>query len=149
MLELNGDMYNWLKAFHVIFMITWMAGILYLPRLFVYHSEAEKGSDKSETFKIMERRLVRGIIIPSLLLMIIFGGLLFWSLGRDVWLEGWMIIKLVLVCVLIVFQILLIRWFKLFQVDKNTKSGKFYRWVNEVPAVLMIFIVILVIVKPD
>jgi putative membrane protein len=141
-----ADWYPWLKAFHVIAVISWMAGMLYLPRLFVYHCEAEIGSRQSETFKVMERRLLRFIIDPAMTLAWVLGLLLVW-LGK--WhLSGWFQAKFVLVLVLSALHGLLARYVRDFANDRNTRSRKFYRIINEVPTVLMVGIVILVVVKP-
>ena len=138
---------EWVKAAHVIWGIAWMAGMLYLPRLFVYHSVAEVGSDKSETFKVMERRLLRGIINPAMIATWVFG--LWMIIGGWVSLsDGWLHAKLVLVLLLSGVHGMLAKYVRLFAQDKNTKSQKFFRILNEVPTVLMIGIVILVIVKP-
>jgi putative membrane protein len=139
-------MYLWLKAFHVIAVIAWMAGMLYLPRLFVYHCEAEAGSRQSETFKVMERRLLRAIINPAMIATWVLGLWLAWEGGflKSGWLHG----KLVLVLVLSGLHGFLTRCVREFAADRNAHSQKFYRVLNEVPAVLMVGIVILVIVKP-
>jgi putative membrane protein len=136
----------WLKAFHVIAVIAWMAGMLYLPRLLVYHCEAEAGSKQSETFKVMERRLLRAIINPAMIATWVLGLWLAYDGGylKAHWLHG----KLLLVLVLSAMHGLLARWVRDFAADRNAHSPKFYRVINEVPAVLMIGIVILVIVKP-
>jgi len=139
--------YLWLKALHVISVIFWMAGMAYLPRLYVYHAEAEVGSDKSETFKIMERRLLRGIINPAMLATLLFGGLLLWA-NPDLMQQGWFHAKLALVIVMTVIHGFLARWRKAFERDQNIHSSRFYRIINEGPPLLVIFIVILVIVKP-
>jgi putative membrane protein len=139
-------MYVWLKAFHVIAVISWMAGMLYLPRLFVYHCEAEVGSKQSETFKVMERKLLRVIINPAMILTWVLGLTLVWLGGWHM--SGWMHAKLALVLVLSGLHGWLVRLWRDFEADRNTRSQRFYRIVNEVPAVLMIGIVILVIVKP-
>ena len=139
-------MYEWLKAFHVIAVIAWMAGMLYLPRLFVYHCEAEPGSKQSETFKVMERRLLRAIINPAMIAS--------WALG--LWLvwdgpyarAGWLHVKLILVLVMSGVHGLLARYVRQFALDQNKHSQKFYRIINEVPTILMIAIVILAVVKP-
>ena len=139
-------MYEWVKAFHVIAVISWMAGMLYLPRLFVYHCDAEVGSKQSETFKVMERRLLRFIIDPAMIVAWILGLWLVW-LGK--WhLAGWFQAKFVLVLVLSALHGFLARYVRDFANDRNTRSQKFYRIINEVPTVLMIGIVVLVIVKP-
>jgi putative membrane protein len=139
-------MYEWIKAFHVIAVISWMAGMLYLPRLFVYHCEAEVGSKQSETFKVMERRLLKGIINPAMILTWVLGLYLAWS-GH--WFSsGWFHGKLFLVLVMSGIHGMFSRWVRDFANDRNVKTQKFYRIINEVPTVLMIGIVILVIVKP-
>ena len=139
-------MYEWIKAFHVIAVISWMAGMLYLPRLFVYHCEAEVGSKQSETFKVMERRLLKGIINPAMILTWVLGLYLAWS-GH--WFSsGWFHGKLFLVLVMSGIHGMFSRWVRDFANDRNVKSQKFYRIINEVPTVLLIGIVILVIVKP-
>jgi putative membrane protein len=139
-------MYDWLKAFHVIAVIAWMAGMLYLPRLFVYHCEAEPGSKQSETFKVMERRLMRGIINPSMIAVWLLGLWLAWDSGF--WRAGWMHAKFAAVLVLSGLHGYLSRWRRDFERDQNRHTAKFYRIVNEIPAVLMVVIVVLVIVKP-
>ena len=139
-------MYEWLKAFHIIAVIAWMAGMLYLPRLFVYHCAAEPGSVQSETFKVMERRLLRAIINPAMIAT--------WLLGLWlVWLGGWMLapwfhLKLALVIVMSGVHALLARYVRDFAADRNRHSQKFYRIINEVPTVLMIAIVLVVVLKP-
>lgn len=138
---------EWIKAGHVIAVIAWMAGMLYLPRLFVYHSVAEIGSDKSETFKIMERRLLRGIITPAMMATWIFG-LWMVALGAVDWSAGWPYLKAVCVLALTACQGMLARHTREFAADKNTKPQKYFRIINEVPTVLMITIVIAVIVRP-
>lgn len=138
--------YPWIKALHVIAVISWMAGMLYLPRLFVYHCEAEVGSKQSETFKVMERRLLKAIINPAMIVTWLAGLYLAWS-GH--WFSsGWFHGKLALVIVLSGIHGFFSRWVKDFAADRNTRSQKFYRIINEVPTVLMIGIVILVVVKP-
>ncbi|MBN9041682.1 MAG: protoporphyrinogen oxidase HemJ [Rhizobiales bacterium] len=139
-------MYEWIKAVHVIAVISWMAGMLYLPRLFVYHCEAEVGSKQSETFKVMERRLLKAIINPAMIVTWVLGLYLAWSGGW--YLSGWFHVKLVLVLAMSAVHGLFTRWVREFAQDRNTRSQKFYRIINEVPTVLMIGIVIMVIVKP-
>ena len=139
-------MYLWLKAFHVIAVIAWMAGMLYLPRLFVYHCEAQKGSIQSETFKIMERRLLKGIINPAMIVTWALGLYLAWeAFGFK---GGWLHAKLMLVFLLSGIHGYLVGRVRDFANDRNAKSARFYRILNEVPALLMVAIVILVIVKP-
>lgn len=144
-------MYEWIKAFHIIAVIAWMAGMLYLPRLFVYHCAAEKDSVQSETFKVMERRLLRGIINPAMIAAIALGLWLAW-LGPDSrygWFaSGWLWAKIALVLGLSAVHGLFARWVKAFAADSNRHSQRFYRFINEVPTVLMIAIVILVVLKP-
>ncbi len=138
----------YVKAFHVIAIIAWMAGLLYLPRLFVYHAQSLKGSVQSETFKLMERRLLSFITTPAMVaswvlgLILAFSGLIDWSS------DGWFHVKLVLVLLLSTYHGCLGRWTKDFARDQNTRSARFYRIANEVPALLMIGIVIMVIVRP-
>jgi protoporphyrinogen IX oxidase len=139
-------LYLWLKALHVIAVIAWMAGMLYLPRLFVYHCEAEPGSKQSETFKVMERRLLRAIINPAMIVTWVVGLWLMWAGGFLS--SGWMHAKLLLVIAMSAMHGFLSRWVRAFAVDQNPHSQKFYRFINEVPTLLMIVIVILVIVKP-
>jgi putative membrane protein len=139
-------MYEWIKALHVIAVISWMAGMLYLPRLFVYHCEAEAGSKQSETFKVMERRLLKVIINPAMMVTWLAGLYLAWA-GH--WLSaGWFHGKLLLVLVMSGVHGLFSRWVKDFANERNRRSQKFYRIINEVPTALMIGIVVLVIVKP-
>lgn len=140
-------MYEWIKALHVIAVIAWMAGMLYLPRLFVYHCEAEVGSKQSETFKVMERRLLKAIINPAMIVTWLAGLYLAWS-GRWLFTSWWIYGKLFLVLVLSGVHGLFARWVKDFAADRNRHQQKFYRLINEVPTVLMIGIVILVVVKP-
>lgn len=141
-----GWLFLWLKAAHVIAVIAWMAGMLYLPRLFVYHCEAKPGSEQSETFKVMERRLLTVIVNPAMIAAWVLGLWLAWEAGyfRSGWFHG----KLVLVIGLSAVHGLLSRCARDFARDKNRFSARFYRIVNEIPALLMIGIVILVVVKP-
>ena len=141
-----ADWYYWLKAFHVIAVIAWMAGLLYLPRLFVYHCGAAPGSEKSETFKVMERRLLRAIMNPAMIASWISG--LAVAVAGDFWSEGWFHAKLGLVIVLTVAHMAMVMWRRDFAADRNTRPERFYRFANEAPTLLMIGIVILVIVKP-
>jgi protoporphyrinogen IX oxidase len=138
----------YIKAFHIIAIIAWMAGLLYLPRLFVYHAQSKMGSEQSETFKVMERRLLRYITTPAMLaswvlgLALAFSGIIDWSK------DGWFHAKLFLVLLLSAYHGLLAKWTKDFALDRNTHSARFYRIANEVPTLLMILIVILVVVRP-
>ncbi len=144
-------MYQWILAFHIIAVIAWMAGMLYLPRLFVYHCAAEPGSVQSETFKLMERRLLRGIVNPAMIVTIVLGLWLGW-LGPDShygWFAaGWLQAKIVLVLAMTAVHGVLARWMKAFGRDQNRHSAKFYRIINEIPTILMIGIVLLVALKP-
>ena len=139
-------LYLWLKAFHIISIIAWMAAMLYLPRLFVYHCEAEPGSTASETFKVMERRLLRAIATPAMIASWVFGLWLAYEGGcfRAGWFHG----KFALVLVLSGIHGYLAGQVRAFSLDKRAKSQKFFRIINEVPAVLMVFIVLLVVLKP-
>jgi putative membrane protein len=139
-------LYPWLKALHIIAVIAWMAGMLYLPRLFVYHCETQIGTAEYERFKVMERKLMRVIINPSMIAVWVLGLTLAYAL--NVWAEGWFHAKLLLVTILSALHGMLSRWRRDFEQGKNTRSQRFYRIVNEVPAVLMAFIVVLVVVKP-
>ena len=141
-----SGLYLWLKAFHVIAAIAWMAGMLYLPRLFVYHCEAEAGSRQSETFKVMERRLLRAIINPAMIATWVLG--LWLAFDGGFLKAGWLHGKLVLVLILSGIHGFLSRAVRDFAADRNARSQRFYRIINEIPTVLMIGIVILVIVKP-
>lgn len=138
--------YLWIKAFHIIAVIAWMAGMLYLPRLFVYHSMETAGSAASETFKIMERRLLRFIINPAMIITWILGLWLAWKIFA--FHGGWLHGKIFLVVLLSGMHGYLSKSVRMFAQDKNTKSTKHWRIVNEIPTVLMILIVILVVVKP-
>ena len=142
------EIYPWVKSLHIISVIAWMAGMFYLPRLYVYHADAETGSDKSETFKIMERRLLRGIINPAMGMTFLFGILLLLTPGIIHWADLWIWLKLALVFMMAGFHGYLSRWRKEFAADENTRPAKFYRLVNEIPTVLVVGIVILVVVKP-
>ncbi len=139
-------MYEWIKAFHVIAVIAWMAGMLYLPRLFVYHCAAEVGSQQSETFKVMERRLLRIIINPAMIATWVLGLWLAWESGLHR--AGWFQAKFVLVLALSGVHGMLARAVKDFAADRNRRSARYYRIINEIPAVLMVGIVILAVVKP-
>lgn len=143
---MSGEGYLWLKALHVIAVISWMAGLLYLPRLFVYHCEVAAGSESSEKFKVMERRLLKAIMLPAAvvawaagLALAVFGGL---------FQDGWFHVKLSLVVAMTVAHYMMVRWKNDFAADRNARPQKYYRVANEVPTLLMIAIVILVIVKP-
>ena len=143
------DLYTWLRALHVIAVIAWMAGMLYLPRLYVYHARATPGSELSETLKVMERRLLRIIINPAMVATFAFGGALLAQPGVIDWSSDiWVYPKLALVALLGAYHGLLARWRRDFAADRNRRSERFFRRMNEVPTLAMIGIVILVIVKP-
>jgi putative membrane protein len=139
-------MYLWLKAFHIVAVISWMAGLLYLPRLFVYHSMSKPGSDQSETFKVMERRLLNFIMTPAMAVS--------WILGIVLAIQGqwlgatWFLLKFALVMALSLMHGLMSHWTAAFAFDRNRHPTKFFRIVNEIPTVLMIFIVLLATIKP-
>ena len=136
----------WVKALHVIAIIAWMAGMLYLPRLFVYHADAPKGSAPSETFKLMERRLLKAIINPSMILVFITGIALAFMTGY--WQAPWLQAKFALVVGLAGLHGYFARCVRVFALDANVRPARFYRVLNEVPTVLMVLIVILAVVKP-
>lgn len=140
--------YSWTKALHIISMITWMAGIFYLPRLFVYHASAEVGSDKSETFKVMERKLLKGIMNPSLIATWVFG--LWLAFVHGIWQPDaiWLHVKFVLVGLMTAYHMVCARYVRVFAADANQKDHVYYRYFNEIPTLLMFGIVILAVVKP-
>jgi protoporphyrinogen IX oxidase len=142
------DAYPWVKSLHILAVIAWMAGLLYLPRLFVYHAMARSGSEMSETFKTMERRLERAIMTPAMIATWLFGLLLAGTPGLVDWRMGWLPVKLILVVGLTAFHFWMRRHRLLFAADRNRHSVRFYRVVNELPTVALIAIVILVVVKP-
>jgi putative membrane protein len=139
-------MYLWLKALHIVAVIAWMAGMFYLPRLFVYHSTTKPGSELSETFKMMERRLINFIMMPAMIVTWIVGIILVFQ-GQ--WLgAGWFHAKFVLVVLMTVLHGLFAHWVNEFSFDRNRYSEKTYRVINELPTLLLIVIVVLVVVKP-
>ena len=135
------------KSLHLIAVVSWMAGLLYLPRIFVYHSEADHDSQKT-VFKTMERKLYNYIMIPAMLLSWLFGMLLIHSLGFNVFSELWMQLKTVLVVILTFYHFLLGKYLEEFAIDNNTKPSKYFRIINEVPTIILIVVVFLVIFKP-
>lgn len=142
-------LYPWTKAFHIMAVISWMAGLFYLPRLFVHHAErGTPGSELSETLKMMEAKLLRVIMNPAMILTWVFGLSLLLTPGIVDWGSFWIWVKLAAVLILTWFHHLLARWRKDFQNDQNQRSGRAYRLWNEVPTVLMIVIVIMVVVRP-
>lgn len=142
------DFYPWTKALHIIAVMAWMAGMLYLPRLFVYHCEAEPGSAESERFKVMERKLLRAIINPSMIAAFIFGIALLLTPGLIDWMEIWIYVKLGAVAGMSVFHHIYAQWRQTFDRDGPRRPQRIYRIANEGPAVLMIVIVIMVVVRP-
>lgn len=137
----------WVKSLHVISVIAWMAGLLYLPRLFIYHTEAQAGSVQSETFKVMERRLMKAIMTPSMIATWVFG---IWIASLySVWAEPWFWVKLACIIIMSGIHMSYAKDLKAFANDANAKSQRYFRIMNEVPAVLMVIAVIMVIVKPD
>jgi putative membrane protein len=140
--------YEWLRALHIIAVISWMAGMLYLPRLFVYHADAEVGSEKSETFKIMEWRLLKYITNPAMIVAWILGLLMIYANPGMLEGQGWLHVKLLTVFIMSAVHGVLSKQVKVFKRDENTKSAKYFRILNEVPTVLMIIIVIMAVVQP-
>ncbi len=141
-------LYPWVKSAHVVSMVAWMAGLFYLPRLFVYHCEVARGSQESERFKIMERRLLKQITMPAMIATFVFGILLAVTPGVIDWAAGWWHLKLLCVLILAAFTGKLGAWRRDFLEDRNTRSTKFYRIANEVPTILLLLVVVMVIVKP-
>ena len=140
--------YPWIKALHIISVMAWMAGMLYLQRLYVYHADAVPGSVQSETFKVMERRLLRAIINPAMIASFVFGILLALTPGLVDWSEGWIWVKLAAVLGMSAAHGYFSRWRREFAEDRNRRPASFYRKVNEIPTVLLIVIVVMVAVKP-
>ncbi len=138
----------YVKSFHVIAVIAWMAGIFYLPRLFVYHCALERGSVESERFKVMERRLLKQIMTPAMIVTWVFGILLVLTPGVIDWTAGWWHVKMLMVILMSGFHGACSKWRKDFLDDRNTRSHRFYRLANEIPTVLMVVIVIMVIAQP-
>ena len=140
--------YPWVKALHIVSVIAWMAGLLYLPRLFVYHAGVPSGSQRAALLAVMERRLLRGIMVPALAMTYGFGVLLVATPGAADWRRGWLWTKLLLVVCLTVFQLLLGRWRKGFAAGAIPHTARFFRIINELPTLVMIEIVLLVVTKP-
>lgn len=136
----------WVKALHIVSVIAWMAALLYLPRLMVYHAPARAGSELSETLKVMERRLLRFIATPAMLASWLFGLWLAWL--ADAWLEGWFLAKLALVLALTAYHGAATRWVRTFAEDRNLQAARFYRIANEIPTLILIAVVILAVVRP-
>lgn len=143
-----ADFYPWAKALHVISVIAWMAGLLYLPRLFVYHADAPPGSGRSETFKVMERRLLRGIATPAMAASFVFGGLMAATPGALDWSTGWVWVKAGALAGLVAAHGLCARWRRTFAADANRRPARFYRFANEAPAALMVVVVLMAVAEP-
>ena len=141
------NLYLLFKSLHIIAVISWMAGLLYLPRIFVYHSEASDNAQK-QIFKVMERKLYNYIMMPAMLLSWLFGVLLIHSLGFNIFLELWMQIKIISVLILTYYHFMLGKYLNDFAIDNNNKSSKFYRVINEVPTIILIVVVFVVVFKP-
>jgi protoporphyrinogen IX oxidase len=143
-----AELYPWTKAFHIISMVAWMAGLFYLPRLFVYHVDLQPGSAESERFKVMEYRLLKQIMNPAMMATWVFGIILVLTPGIIDWRSGWWHVKLLCVILMTGFHHAAGRWRKNFLNDTNRKPARFYRIANEVPTILLIVIVIMVVVRP-
>lgn len=148
MYDFLNQHYDLLRAFHIISVIAWMAGMLYLPRLFVYHVKAEKDGELSETLKIMERRLYKFIMNPAMILSWIFGGLLLYASWDYYSKESWMHVKLTAIVLMTGVHHMYNKYLKAFAADNNQKSEKFFRFLNEVPTLLMVIIVIMAVIEP-
>ena len=148
MIAALGPYLQWEKAFHLISVIAWMAGLFYLPRLFVYHCLVEPGSVQSEGFKVMERRLLRQITTPAMIASLAFGVLLILTPGAVDWHSGWWYVKLAGVMLMLAFHGACVSWRRDFQLDRNKRPQRFYRMANEIPTVLMLVIVIMAVVQP-
>lgn len=146
MIEFLSGLQPWIKALHILAVIAWMAGMLYLPRLYVYHADCQAGSAQSETFKTMERRLLRAILNPAMILAWVLGLTLAWI--GDYWGEGWFHAKLACLIAMQLVHAAFARWRRHFAEDRNRHSAKFYRLMNELPTLLLIAIVILAVVRP-
>ena len=142
------NFYLTFKALHIVAVISWMAGLLYLPRIFVYHVETIENKEQSDTFKTMERKLYNYIMMPAMILSWFFGLIMIHSLGFAVFSELWMQIKVILILILTHYHFYLGKCVRLFSTNQNQKSSKFYRIINEVPTVLLIIIVFMVVFKP-
>ncbi|HXZ00573.1 MAG TPA: protoporphyrinogen oxidase HemJ [Stellaceae bacterium] len=140
--------YLWIKVLHILSVVAWMAGLFYLPRLFVYHAGVGPGSEASETFKLMERRLLRAIMHPAMAASYVSGLLLAFTPGAADWGAGWFDLKVAAAVGLGIFHFRLAGWQRDFAADRNRHSGRFFRFINEVPTLLLIAIVILVVMRP-
>ena len=141
-------LYLYIKSFHLIFVIAWMVSLLYLPRLFVYHSDLSKTSSTYKLFLTMEVRLIKIIAIPGMLLTFLFGIFLL-SFEDNLIFENYFIVKILFVLLLVIFQIYLIFVYLAFKKRQNNKSGKYYKFINEIPTIFMIIIILFVVLKPD
>ncbi len=148
MQDFFNSYYDLTRALHIIAVISWMAGMLYLPRLFVYHADAKSGSELSETLKIMEKRLFRYIMTPASILAWVFGCLMLYARWDLFMISGWMHAKLAFVVLMTIVHHVYIKYLKAFREDRNQKSAKFFRILNEVPTIIMIIIVVLGVVEP-
>ncbi|TNC91936.1 protoporphyrinogen oxidase HemJ [Thalassolituus sp.] len=140
-------LFLWLKAFHIIAVVTWFAAIFYLPRLFVYHADASDDISR-ERFKVMERKLYRGIMTPSMVIVIALGAWMLTLNSSFYFSQGWMHAKLTLVALLVIYHFYCGHLLNVFKEDRNTRSHVFYRWFNEVPVFILLGVVILVVVRP-
>ena len=141
------DGYLWVKSAHIFSFVAWMAALFYLPRLYVYHAEATPGGEASETFKVMERRLLRAIANPAMIATWVFG--LWLAIGYIGFAgNGWLHAKIFLVVLLTVYHMLLARWRRDFETGRSTRSSRFFRIANEMPTLLLIGIILLVVIKP-
>ncbi len=143
-----GPAHAWTKAVHVVAAVSWMAGMLYLPRLYAYHVDAEPGSRQSETFKVMERRLLRGIVNPAMILVFVLGAALAVDLGAGPWSQGWWYVKLAALVAMAALHGAFARWRRAFAEDRNTRGARFYKLWNEAAAALMAIIVVMAVAKP-
>ena len=143
-----GAWHDVIKALHILAVIAWMAGMLYLPRLFVYHVDCEPGSRQSETFKVMERRLLKGIINPAMIATFVFGILLVLDAGWALWSEGWWLVKIAAFIAMSAVHGWFVTLWRAFAEDRNHRTSRFFRLINEVPTVLLVVIVVMVVVRP-
>lgn len=139
-------MYEWIKVLHIVAVISWMVGLLYLPRLMVYHNQSDVGSELSQTFKVMERRLLKFIMTPAMIVAWLAG--LHLAVSGNLYMDGWFMTKVFLVVILSAMHGINAKWVKEFDKDLRHRTTKFYRIANEIPTLLMILVVILVIIKP-
>lgn len=138
----------WLRAFHIMAVIAWMAGLFYLPRLYVYHAMEQDKQETCETFKIMEEKLLRIIMWPALMASWVSGIMLYWANWEYYMSAGWMHIKLLAIILMTITHVLYAEWYKDFEKDENKRSHVFYRVWNEVPTLLMIIIIIMAVIEP-